>query len=109
MKRKITKIEEQLITDGWYLVLKRYSGNHSEKSLSYEYHKIINGHQHIITLNKKRDEIVKFGIGGIQVELLDREILKALHNEYLDLKIYVEELKCYGQPQDNEPNWESVE
>ena len=109
MKRRITKIEEQLIKDGWYLVLKRYGGNHSEKSLAYEYHKVINGHQHIITLNKKRDVILKFGIGGIKVDLLDRETLVALHNEYLDLKIYVEALKCLVDPQWKEPSLESEE
>lgn len=97
MKRKITKIEQCLINDGWYLELKRYAGNHSEKSLCYEYHKKIDGFDHVIMLSKKRDEITKYGIDNVKVDFLDKETLYQVHHLFLDLKDYVESIKL-GEP-----------
>ncbi len=90
MKRKITEIEQKLIEDGFQLKLKRYTGKHSEKSYCYEYTREYENRTHVVILNSKRDNVIKYGIDDIHIEFVDKEELKELHRHFFLLKHYVE-------------------
>lgn len=98
MKRTITDLEQKLINDGWQLVLKRYQGKHSEKTLCYEYHKTSDlrnnnkTYEQVIKLDKKRSQIVQYGINNVQVDFLDNEELTLIRFLFLELRHYVEKL-----------------
>ena len=109
MKRKITDLEQKLINDGWCLAIKRYAGKHSEKTHSYEYHKIADlshdGHKYeqIIVLSQKRDTVVKYGINNVQIGFLDSDELLFVRSLYLALKLYVERITTIEEPKINVP------
>ena len=98
MKRKTTELEEILIKDGWQLVLKRYVGKRSEKTLCYEYHKTSDirneskTFDQIIKLDQKRSQIIDYGIANIQIDYLDREELDFIRFLFLELRHFVEKL-----------------
>lgn len=93
MKRKTTNLEQRLINDGWCLSLKRYTGKHSQKTFCYEYSKNIDDQEHIIVLNPKRTNVVKFGIANVHIDFVSKETLANIHQLYLELKEFVETLK----------------
>lgn len=109
MKRRITELEEKLLKDNWQLVLKRYGGKRSEKTKSYEYHKDLQGFCHIIVLDKTRENIIKYGIGEIFIKYLTEEEHLKLRKLFLDLKVYVETLKCETIKVEEPLDLESVE
>ena len=98
MKRKITELEQKLIDDGWYLNVKRYTGKHSEKIETYEYHKTSdlrhngNSYDQIIKLDQKRSQIVNYGINNLVIEWLDNDELMQIRFLFLELRHYVERL-----------------
>lgn len=98
MTRKVTEIERRLINDGWYLVSKEYSGKKSEKTLRYKYFKVIKDKRNIIFLDKSRNQVIKYGIETPNIEFLDKEELKELHQDFLDLREFVEEVKLGVEP-----------
>lgn len=92
MKRKTTELEQKLITNGWYLTLKRYSGKRSQFTQSYEYHHDNNGLKEVIYLDKKRESIIKFGIADVKVEMLTKAELHEIHQKYLELDMWIRSL-----------------
>ena len=98
MKRKITHLEQYLIANGWYLATKRYSGKHSEKTLSYEYHKTSDlrndgkTYEQIIKLDQKRSKIVDYGIKNVNIEFLNSDELLFVKSLYLSLQLFVEKI-----------------
>lgn len=58
MKRKTTELERKLIEKGYHLVLKRYCGKTSQKTLSYQY---VQGNA-FITLDSKREKVTNYGL-----------------------------------------------
>ena len=108
MKRRITRLEQKLLDNGYELVLKRYWGKKSEKTLCYEYHKYNDlTFPYIIVLDKKRERVVKYGIGEVDVRFLEQDNLKELHTRFFELKEFVES----GFPEEEIPQelLESVE
>lgn len=91
MKRKITNLEQQLINDGWYLAIKKYTGKHSQKVYCYEYHKTIDNYDHVIALDTKRENVVKYGINDVKIDFLGKEALAQAHLLYMKLRDYVNE------------------
>lgn len=83
MKRKITDLEKQLITDGFVLSFKQYHGKHSEKTLSYTYIK----DNWIIKLDKTREKILGFFLND-----LDYAALIKLNQDFHSLNSYVSNL-----------------
>lgn len=104
MKRKITKLEEKLINDGWCLTIKRYTGKGSNKVLCYEYHKTSDlrndnkVYDQIIVLDQKRSQVVDYGIKNVCFDFVSDEEICLLRFLRLELKHFVERV-------DKEVNW----
>lgn len=107
MKRKITDLEQKLINDGWCLTIKRYTGKHSEKTCSYEYHKIADlrhdgeKFNQIIKLDQKRAQIVNYGIANVCIDYLNDDELMFVRSLFLSLRLYVERIESLDRS--NEP------
>ena len=112
MKRKVTDLEQKLINDGWCLTIKRYTGKHSEKTHGYEYHKTSdlrnNGKVYdlFIYTNKKRSQIVKYGVASLFIERMTEEELTIVRFIFLELRKFVESLTKVEEPKVNVPNSE---
>lgn len=122
MKRKITSLEQKLIENGWCLTNKRYKGKHSEKTLSYEYHKTSDlrndnkVYDQVIILDQKRSQIVNYGIKNVYFDFFGDQELCLLRFLHLELRHFIEKLTVrepreikplLNQPSENE--WELKE
>ena len=99
MKRTRTLIEQKLQQDGFILTSKWYCGKHSEKTFYYTYQKELDrGYSYLIHLNYKRNKIVKYGIPNVNLGFVSEETLNYLHDLFLKLREYVEEVKEFANP-----------
>ena len=80
MKRKITKLEQTLIDNGYRLSHKQYGGRKSEKTLSYYYVKLNPQikHNQFVRLDYKRENILSLGILNYTCQELTRFELDGL-------------------------------
>lgn len=97
MERKVTKLEEILINDGWVLTEKHYTGNHSEKTEYYDYRKNVPyerdlGFDAIVRLDSKREKVINVCIPNVYIENMTREKHEELICRYDFLKDYVRKL-----------------
>lgn len=112
MKRKITELEQKLLENGWHLTIKRYTGKHSEKILSYEYHKTSDlrndnkVYDLFINLDLKRSQIVKYGVANLFIERMTEEELTIVRFIFLELRKFVERLTKVEETKVNVPNSE---
>ena len=77
MKRKITKLEENLIAKGWELDHKTYIGKHSEKVFQYVYEKVFDD-----TLLNGKTISARVSLGRERTNVANIEVL--INGGYVD-------------------------
>lgn len=101
MKRKTTDLEQRLIAMGFYLTSKTYAGKRSEKTEKYRYERVIQENRpetEVIFLNKKRNEVVHFGIDNVNIHEFDENTIFTAHTLYENLKEIVLEITGGKEP-----------
>ena len=85
MRRKITDLEQELITHGYRLTHKVYDGKHSEKILSYVYCK----DDQSVALDYKREKVIDFGLWNVNFNYLSKQDLITINQRFKRLNDFV--------------------
>lgn len=99
MRRKETKLETNLITKGFKLSHKVYTGKHSDKIFSYIYIKENRACVYEVSLDKTRDKIIGYQFNTCNVHeytygIIDglKEVLDGLKTELNDIYDFEQEV-----------------
>lgn len=109
MKRKVTQLEHNLISRGYHLSHKTYTGKNSDKVDTYIYIKDKNNINYYVALDKNRNEIVHYSFTNNYNMYYSNGTLESLLEINARFNLELQEIYDFGKKESIEINEPFIE